>query len=234
MTTLNQLNLAYASMVYAMDENIGRLLAVLKEKGLYDNTTLIFTSDNGGLSTLDTSFHDAVGPTSVLPLRAGKGWLYEGGIRIPLLIKPAGFRSNNKVCTIPVIGYDFYPTIISMAGIDLEPNQEIDGMDLSQVIKGEENLHRTELYWHYPHCHGSGWKPGAAIRDGDWKLIEFYESDKVELYDLSEDVSEENDLSSRYPERVIALQNRLHALQESMNASRVTFNPDHISNDNNN
>jgi arylsulfatase A-like enzyme len=222
-TTLEQRDAAYASMVYAMDENVGRLISSLKEKGLYENTTIIFTSDNGGLSTLDSKYN-RVAPTSVLPLRGGKGWLYEGGIRVPLLIKPAHYQGKKRISSEPVISHDFYPTIVSLAGLNTEAEQSIDGVNLSSILSGNKTLDRKELYWHYPHYHGSGWTPGAAIRQGDWKLIEFYESNTVELYNLSDDISEANDLSIKNPDKVISLQSRLHELQESMHANKAIIN----------
>jgi arylsulfatase A-like enzyme len=222
-TTLEQRNPAYASMVYTMDENVGRLIASLKEQGLYENTTIIFTSDNGGLSTLDKKY-SSVAPTAVLPLRGGKGWLYEGGIRVPLLIKPAYYHDEKRISAEQVISHDFYPTLLSLAGISPKAEQEIDGIDLKALLAGNDRLDREELYWHYPHYHGSGWAPGAAIRQGDWKLIEFYESNTVELYNLSDDISEANNLSLANPEKVILLQTRLHELQDSMNANKVILN----------
>lgn len=222
-TRLDQLNPAYASMVYSLDENVGRLIAKLKEEGLYENTTIIFTSDNGGLSTLVSSYK-APAPTSVTPLRGGKGWLYEGGIRVPLLIKPSNYKSRGEVRSEPVIGHDFFPTIMSLANIEPKEEQSIDGVDLSPLLNDDQNLSRKELYWHYPHYHGSAWTPGAAIRQGNWKLIEFYESNKLELYDLSKDISEQNDVSDEYPDRVKDLKERLHVLQKSMNANRASIN----------
>jgi arylsulfatase A-like enzyme len=227
-TTLEQRNPAYASMIYALDHNIGMLIAKLKEEGIYDHTTIIFTSDNGGLSTLAAD-RKWLAPTSVLPLRAGKGWLYEGGIRIPLFIKPAGYSGDPHICNEPVIGHDFYPTILSMAGIAPVNSSQIDGLDLSPVLYDNKTLDREELFWHYPHYHGSAWTPGAAIRQGDWKLIEFFESNTIELYNLSEDISESKDLSEKHPEKSEMLLNRLHELQSSLNASPVTLNPDYIS-----
>lgn len=223
LTTLEQRNPAYASMVYALDENVGKLIASLKEQGLYENTTIIFTSDNGGLTTLDKKY-SSVAPTAVLPLRGGKGWLYEGGIRVPLLIKPASYNDEKRISSEPVISHDFYPTLLSLAGIRPIDEQEIDGVDLNPVLDGNNKLDREDLYWHYPHYHGSGWTPGAAIRHGDWKLIEFYESNTVELYNLADDISEANDLSLKFPEKVISLQIRLHELQDSMNANEVMLN----------
>ena len=227
-TTLEQYNPAYASMLYALDKNIGRLLAKLKNEGLYENTTIVFTSDNGGLSTLVKN-GKRLAPTSVLPLRGGKGWLYEGGIRIPLLIKPSNYSGEARISKEPVIGHDFYPTIFSLAGIATDTTQQIDGVDLSPVLFENKTLDRKELFWHYPHYHGSAWTPGAAILQGDWKLIEFYDSNTVELYNLSEDISESNNLSLEFPEKTVELLNRLHELQTSMNAKTVTLNPDHKS-----
>jgi arylsulfatase A-like enzyme len=222
-TTLEQRNAAYASMLYALDKNIGRLIDKLKSQGLYDSTTLVFTSDNGGLSTFSKD-RNRKAPTAVLPLRAGKGWLYEGGIRIPLLIKPSGYSGGARMSTEPVIGHDFYPTFLSLAGITTN-SSTIDGVDLSPILYENETLDRNELFWHYPHYHGSGWTPGAALLQGDWKLIEFHETATVELYKLSEDISETNDLSLEYPQKVVVLQDRLHRLQRSMNANTATVNP---------
>lgn len=225
LTRLDQRNPEYASMIYTLDENIGRLIAKLKKERLYENTTLIFTSDNGGLSTLKKEYN-SVAPTSVIPLRAGKGWLYEGGIRVPLLIKPANYRGGKKVSSEPVIGHDFYPTVLSQAGIIPSEKQDIDGVDLTPLLKGGEHLSRKELYWHYPHYHGSAWTPGAAIRQGDWKLITFYESDSYELYNLSDDISETRDLSLKYPDKVISLKEKLRDLQKSMDANEAQLNSD--------
>ena len=223
LTVLEQRNPAYASMLYALDKNVGRLLAKLKEEGLYENTTIVFTSDNGGLSTLYKSSRGKA-PTSVLPLRGGKGWLYEGGIRVPLLIKPSNYSGEPKTSTEPVIGHDFYPTFLSSAGIAIDPKVQIDGIDLNPLLKHDKELERKELFWHYPHYHGSAWTPGAAIRQGDWKLIELYESNTIELYNLSEDISESNNLVLQYGEKASALQNRLHELQQSMSANMVIVN----------
>ncbi|MFT5886928.1 MAG: arylsulfatase A-like enzyme [Arcticibacterium sp.] len=223
-TTLDQRNTAYASMLYALDKNIGRLIDKLKRKGLYENTTLVFTSDNGGLSTLSND-RNSKAPTSVLPLRGGKGWLYEGGIRIPLLIKPANYSGIVRTSVEPVIGHDFYPTFLSLAGITAD-NSNLDGVDLSPILKENKTIDRKELFWHYPHYHGSGWTPGAALLRGDWKLIEFHETGVIELYNLSQDISESNDLSLAHPERVVALQNRLHELQKSMKANSASLNPE--------
>ncbi|WP_157207941.1 sulfatase [Mariniflexile maritimum] len=221
-TKIVQRNPEYASMVYALDENVGRLIKKLKDEGLYENTTIIFTSDNGGLTTIEAGLNYER-PTAVVPLRGGKGWLYEGGIRVPLLIKPAHYNSVAHVVSEPVISHDFFPTMLSLANITSEKNMEIDGVNLVPLLIGNK-IDRKEIFWHYPHYHASGWTPGAAIRQGDWKLIEFYETGVVELHNLTEDISEKNNLASKYPERAAALKQRLHELQESMNASKATLN----------
>ena len=187
-TKLVQRNPEYASMVYSLDENVGKLIEKLKKEGLYENTTIIFTSDNGGLTTIREGLNYQR-PTSVRPLRGGKGWLYEGGIRVPLLIKPANYKAGSRVVSEPVISHDFFPTLLSQANITIDDTIEIDGFDLTPLFAGN-HIDRQEIYWHYPHYHASGWTPGAAIRQGDWKLIEFYETKTLELYNLSEDISE--------------------------------------------
>ena len=222
-TKIVQRNPEYASMVYALDENVGRLIKKLKDTGLYENTTIIFTSDNGGLTTIEAGLnYDR--PTSVMPLRAGKGWLYEGGIRVPLLIKPAHYKGGSNRISEPVISHDFFPTMLSLANIPSEENSEIDGISIAPLLTGNK-IDRKEIFWHYPHYHASGWTPGAAIRQGNWKLIEFYETGMVELYNLAEDISEKNNRASKFPERVASLKQRLHELQKSVNANKAILNP---------
>jgi len=214
----------WGDSVEELDWSVGQIMNKLEELGIEKNTVVVFTSDNGGLSTLSKDRNQKA-PTSVLPLRAGKGWLYEGGIRIPLLIKPSNYSGKARISTEPVIGHDFYPTFLSLAGIT--PNMsDLDGLDLSPLLYENKPLGRKELFWHYPHYHGSAWTPGAALLQGDWKLIEFHETGLTELYNLSKDISETRDLSLEYPEKAVKLQNRLHELQKSMNANTATLNPD--------
>lgn len=224
-TTVNHRNAEYASMVYSMDENVGKIIDHLKAEGLYENTTIVFTSDNGGLSTL-LSRYNRVAPTSVLPLRGGKGWLYEGGIRVPLIIKPAGYHGPRKKVETPVIGHDLYPTLLSMANIQEKNSEAIEGKDLSPLWN-KNTWDRTTLYWHYPHYHGSGWRPGAAIRDENWKLITFYETGDIELYNLDNDIAEQNDLSEKMPEKSDSLLSKLQAWQKLVNAKIPLENPDY-------
>lgn len=202
-TNLVQNDASYASMLYALDKNVGRLITYLKATARYDDTIIVFTSDNGGLSTLEDG-HSLVAPTSNAPLRAGKGWLYEGGIRVPLLIKPAGPGFLGTKVDEPVVGQDLMPTLLAETGYQGYEGLVTDGMALGPLWK-EGVWFRDHLVWHYPHYHGSGWTPGAAIRRGDWKLVYFYETDRAELYHLKNDVSEENDRAKDQPQRLTTM-----------------------------
>ncbi|MHC4736738.1 MAG: sulfatase, partial [Planctomycetota bacterium] len=166
----------YAGMVESVDESVGRVMKKLEDLGVADNTVVIFMSDNGGLSTAEGL------PTSNLPLRAGKGWLYEGGIREPMIIKWPGVVKPNSVCSEPVTSTDFYPTMLEMADLPLKPKQHVDGVSLVPLLKGKEKLERNAIFWHYPHYGNQGGSPGGAVRAGDYKLIEFYEDNRAELY----------------------------------------------------
>lgn len=221
LTVQNQVNPAYASMVHSMDENIGRLLDRMTALGLEENTIIVFTSDNGGLTTLP----NRPAPTSVLPLRGGKGWCYEGGIRVPLIIQYPGLR-NDSISHFPVISMDLYPTVLDLAGLPLLPDQHQDGVSLKRHLIEGESQNRDVLYWHFPHYHGSQWKPGAAIRKGEWKLIKFYHYDKVELYNLAEDIAEQFDVSNDYPEIASELELLLAARQKETGAAIPLANPD--------
>jgi arylsulfatase A-like enzyme len=212
-TRLRQDNPAYASMLAAVDQSLAQLRRKLAELGLAGNTIIIFTSDNGGLSTLKN-----IGPTCNLPWRAGKGWLYEGGIRAPLLIHAPGVTKPGTASGAPLISCDFYPTLLELAGLPPRPQQHLDGVSVANLLRGGSAPAARPLFWHYPHYHGSTWTPGAAIRDGDWKLIEFYDYGKAELYNLNDDPGEKHDLAKSNPARRQALRDRLHAWQQSVNA----------------
>jgi arylsulfatase A-like enzyme len=214
LTKQRQDNPDYASMVHAMDENVGRLMQKLDDLHLTNNTIVIFTSDNGGLSTRQKSGY----PTSNLPLRAGKGWCYEGGIRAPLIVRAPELTQAGSLCHTPVISTDFYPTILELTGLPLMPDQHYDGISLVPLLHGESNLNREALYWHYPHYHTSAWTPGAAVRAGDWKLIKFYDLEKTELYNLKEDLGERNDLSQSLPEKTDELSDMLRSWQKEIGA----------------
>ena len=200
----------YAAMVESMDTAVGRVLTALRERGLGDNTVVFFTSDNGGLSTSEGS------PTSNLPLRGGKGWLYEGGIREPFIIKAPGVTKPGRVCDVPVISCDFHPTILELCG--LTPPAGLDGRSLVPLLRGGGQLDREALYWHYPHYSNQGGFPGGAVRAGDWKLVERYEDGRVHLYHLGDDIGERRDLAAKHPDKVRDLRAKLHAWYREVDA----------------
>ena len=212
-------NPEFASMVSAVDDSVGAILTLLRTSGLDNDTVIIFFSDNGGLCTKPKP-----GPTSNLPLRSGKGWLYEGGIREPMIVSVPGITKPGSVCDQPVVSMDFFPTILELAGLKLQPNLHADGVSLLPTLRGEEQEHDA-IYWHYPHYHGSTWAPGAAIRDGDWKLIELYEYDETELYNVRNDIGEQNNLAAKHPEKVQELSDKLKKWQAKMNAKMPQPNP---------
>ncbi len=209
----------YAGMVEAMDAAVGTVLDHLDAQGLADNTVVIFMSDNGGLSTSEGH------PTSNLPLRAGKGWLYEGGIREPMIIRAPGVTNAGSVCSTPVTSTDFYPTMLSLAGLAPRPEQHVDGVSLLPLLKGGKSLDRDALYWHYPHYGNQGGTPGAAIREGDWKLIEFFDDKPVELYNLADDVGETTNLAADHKKLVTRLRGKLNTWQKDVGARFPTPNP---------
>ena len=220
-TRMRQDNPALASMVAAVDDSVGALLDKLEELKLDDNTVVIFFSDNGGLSTLGR-----IGPGCNVPLRAGKGWLYEGGIREPTLIRAPGVTQPGSVSNKPMISMDFFPTMLDLAGLPLQPKLHVDGRSLLSQLKGNDSGQRT-LHWHYPHYHGSSWKPGASIRDGDWKLIEFYHYKNFELYNLAKDPGERTNLAKRNPSKAAELRAKLSAWQKQMKAKMPMSNPNY-------
>jgi arylsulfatase A-like enzyme len=211
-TRTRQDNAEYASMIAAVDESVGTILARLEALGLAENTVVVFSSDNGGLATTRSG-----GPACNLPLRAGKGWLYEGGIRVPLVVRAPGVTRPGSVCRSPVVSMDVLPTVRELAGLPARADAEIDGVSIVPLLEGGEMEERT-LTWHYPHYHGSMWTPGAAIRRGNWKLIEFYHWEKVELYDLAADPGEKHDLSGAMPAKVQELLTILHGWQKQVGA----------------
>lgn len=207
-------NPEYASMISAVDLSVGQILKTLAELDLDEQTAVFFFSDNGGLCT-----KPGPGPTSNLPLRSGKGWLYEGGIREPCLIRVPGLTPPGSECTTAIVSMDFFPTILELAGMDLRPDLHADGYSLMNLLKGGAcGASSRILYWHYPHYHGSTWKPGACVKQGIWKLIVFYEDDSVELYNLHEDPGETTNLASKNPDRVRKMQNLLQNWQIKMQA----------------
>ena len=214
-------NPALASMVAAVDDSVGVLLDKLTELKLDKNTVVIFFSDNGGLSTLGR-----LGPGCNLPLRAGKGWLYEGGVREPTIIRAPDVTQPNSVSHKPMVSMDFFPTMLDLAGLPLQPKLHGDGQSLLPHLKGDDSGQRT-FYWHYPHYHGSTWKPGASIRDGDWKLIEFYHYKNFELYNLADDPGERQNLAKAKPTKAKLMRAKLLAWQKQMQAKMPVPNPDY-------
>lgn len=219
-----QHNPIYAAMIQSVDEGIGRLIKRLDQLGLADRTAIVFTSDNGGLSVKE-------GPntpsTSNSPLRAGKGYLYEGGIRVPLIVTWPGVSRPGSTCDAPVSGQDLHPTILQMAGVTPAAGQIIDGESLVPLLKGTGNLRRDAIYWHYPHYSNQGGKPGGAIRQGNLKFIEWYEDGRGELYDLAADPGERTDLAAARPSDATRLRDRLARWRESVAAQMPTPNPDY-------
>ncbi|WP_349351614.1 sulfatase [Flagellimonas sp. MMG031] len=209
----------YAAMVHSLDENIGKVIQHLKEIGQYDNTLILFISDNGGLSTKEGS------PTSNLPLAKGKGWMYEGGIRVPLLIKAPG-QQKGKVLNEPVTGADFYPTILDYAQLDIPNPSEIDGKSLKASLDLGEEIRERPLFWHYPHYGNQGGNPSSAVRLGDFKLIHDLELDSYELFNLAEDIGETRNLAEMYPKKTATLKELLHEWLEKNYHSTLLANPE--------
>ena len=223
-TKLVQENAAYASMVEAMDANVGRIIKSLKEQGLDKKTWIIFTSDNGGLSTL----YSENAPTSNGPLRAGKGWCYEGGIRVPLVISGPDIGAPGRTEESMTISMDYFTTILNLAEIEHESN---DGVNLMPVLLENGRLERDELFWHYPHYHGSAWKPGSALRKGNWKLVTHYEDERIELFNLAEDPGEKKNIAPDNQEKVAELKKILDERLRESGAKFPIPNPDYIPRD---
>jgi arylsulfatase A-like enzyme len=207
-----QKHAVYAAMVEAMDQAVGRVLVGLEALGLAESTLVFFMSDNGGLSTSEGS------PTSNLPLRGGKGWLYEGGIREPFLVRAPGVTAPGSVCHEPVISTDFYPTILDLLGLPSRPKQHQDGVSLRPVLEGQASLPREALFWHYPHYANQGGFPGGAVRMGPWKLVERFEDGQVHLYNLDQDLGERQDLAALHGDRVKEMRARLHTWYREVGA----------------
>jgi arylsulfatase A-like enzyme len=200
-----QSHAVYAAMVESMDTAFGRILRKLDELGLAESTLVVFMADNGGLSTSEGS------PTSNLPLRAGKGWMYEGGIRVPFLVRVPGAAKSGGTSDVPVMSTDVFSTALEFAGARLPAGVNVDGKSLLPLLRGGAAPARDALYWHYPHYGNQGGFPGGAIRMGDWKLIENYEDGSVQLFNLRDDIGERKDLAGAQPDRVKAMRARLHA-----------------------
>ncbi len=217
----------YAAMIESTDDSVGRILDALDELGIADETAVVLVSDNGGLSTLPLERTSM--PTSNLPLRAGKGWLYEGGIRAPLIIKWPGVTGGGDTLAtsdVPTTSMDLYPTLLAMAGLPARPEQHLDGLSLAPLLQGAEGLEREALFWHFPHYHGSGSRPSGAVRVGDLKLVEWFEDGRRELYDLEADPGETDDIAARNPGETARLHGILGQWRVAVDAAMPTANPD--------
>lgn len=215
-------NAVYAAMIQSVDESVGRVLKKLEQLKLDDRTIIFFMSDNGGLSV-------KAGPntpaTSNAPLREGKGYLYEGGIREPLIVRWPGAARAGSVCDTPVSSIDFFPTILEMA--EIKSNRPVDGVSLVPLLKQTGGFKREALYWHYPHYAPQGGKPGGIIRQGDYKLIEFYEDGHLELYDLKQDMGEKVNLAEKMPDKALQLEMKLDAWRRDVKAQMMNPNPNY-------
>lgn len=215
----------YAAMVKNFDDNVGRILAHLKERGLDKNTLVIFASDNGGYVGPDKAGGRDMPVTNNTPLRSGKGSLYEGGIRVPLLIRWPGVAQAGATCDEPVILTDMFNTLLAAAKIP-QPADVTDGRDLAPLLKNPASkLERDALFFHYPHYYATT-TPASAVRARDWKLLEYFEDNRVELYNLRDDPGEQRDLAKEMPDKANALREQLHAWRDSVRAALPTQNPD--------
>ncbi len=217
-------NAVYAAMVKSLDESVGRVLAHLTSRGLDESTIVIFASDNGGFVGVDRKAGQTVPVTNNAPLRSGKGSCYEGGIRVPLTIRWPGVTSQGTECDEPVVVMDLFPTLLAAAG--LAPAEvELDGLDLRPLLENPAaKLDRDALFFHYPHYYPTT-TPVSAIRAGPWKLLEYFEDDRVELYRLNEDLGEATNLAAQFPEEAKQLCERLHNWRQDVGAALPSLNP---------
>jgi arylsulfatase A len=214
-----QHNATYAAMIESLDEGIGRLLAALDELKLRDNTIVVFTSDNGGLELNQVTAND--------PLRAGKGSAYEGGVHVPFIVSyPPKIRAGST-CDTPAMSIDLLPTLAALCGLEQSRELAADGVDLSPALTGSGDVKREPLYWHYPHYHPGGATPYGAVRAGDWRLVEFYETAKLELYNLREDIGETTDLAAIQTQKRDELATLLRNWRNKVGAQMPLPNPDH-------
>lgn len=213
-------NPIYAGVIKQMDDAVGIVLNKLKKLGLDKNTIIVFTSDNGGVSSGDAY------STSNFPLRGGKGRQWEAGFRVPLLIQYPGCKNPGSTCDIPFIGTDFYPTFLDLASIPLNPKQHADGISMRPALNGEKMAERP-LFWHYPHYGNQGGEPSSVVQLGKWKLIHYYENGNDELYNLEYDPTEQNPVNEQYPLKVTMLKNTLAKWLDSVNAKMPSADPEY-------
>jgi arylsulfatase A len=211
---------AYAAMVESVDESVGKVTGVLQELGLEENTLVIFTSDNGGFA----------GATNNAPLRANKGSNYEGGLRVPAIIKWPVSGKGGRISSVPITSTDFYPTILSAIDQPLRPHQHLDGVDLTPLLKGDGMVNRDSLFWHYPHYNNHPQSfPAGVIRSGDWKLIQAFETGELSLFNLKEDCGEATNLAKKQPKLTKRLLSRLKMWQQEVGADPMRTNPEYQS-----
>ncbi len=218
-----QRNPVYAAMIESVDQSVGRIMAKLDELGLAENTVVVFFSDNGGVGGYRELGIMQNEITSNAPLRGGKGMLYEGGIREPMVVRWPAAVKPGTVCHEPVIGIDFYPTFLEIAGVDPPAGHVLDGESLVPLLKQTGKLKREAIFWHFPaylQARNGTWRttPAGVIRQGDFKLIEFFEDGTLELYNLSEDIGEKNNLAQKMPDKVRELHERLVRWREEIGA----------------
>lgn len=212
-------NPVYAAMIETLDDVVGRVLTKLESLGLKERTIVIFTSDNGGLHVVETPLTPATHNT---PYRAGKGFVYEGGLRIPLIVRWPGKIAPGTISKVPVISTDWLPTLTEAAGVQIA--DAFDGKSLVPLLTTGQ-LAARPLYWHFPHYTNQGSRPAGAIRDGEWKLIEHYETGATELYNILADPSESTDLSAEEPKRAAELRGKLATWRQEVGAQENTANP---------
>lgn len=213
----------YAAMIASVDESVGRVLRTIREIGAEQNTVVFFTSDNGGVSSLEWRKRPV---TSNLPLRAGKGHLYEGGIRVPTLVKWPGVVKPGSVSHEPISSIDYFPTIAEMAGAAWDRTHQPDGISIAPALRGG-TLPERNLYWHFPHYSPQLGRPSGAIRRGPWKLLEHFETGKTELYNLAGDIAEKTDLSTKHAARARAMHGALKQWRMEIRAQMPAANPNY-------
>ena len=216
-TKMHQDNVVYAAMIQSVDESLGKIIKALKEAGIYDKTAIIFTSDHGGLSNKGVGNHRELA-TSNMPLRAGKGHLFEGGVKVPFLVYWPGKVKPGSTCDQVTLNIDLYPTLLAMAGIK-NTNKEVDGISIVPQLEGKKPVKRT-VYWHspLPRPHQTGDITCSAIRVGDYKLLDFYDIHKLELYNVKKDPGENHNLASEKPELAQKLDRQLNEWKNSIHA----------------
>jgi arylsulfatase A-like enzyme len=233
----HQDNVQFAAMVQSLDESVGRVLDKLKELGLEEHTIVIFYSDNGGMSAanfgnptrvIQPTVLDKFFSTSNLPLRGAKGWLYEGGVRVPMIIKCPRDGEKDIANDTPVISTDFYPTILDILGLS-SGKHIADGTSLVPLLKKQEKISDRAIYWHFPHYSNHGMQsPGGAVRYGDYKLLEYFENNTVQLFNLAVDPGEQVDLSHTQQEKASELRAMLHQWRKEIKGQMPQSNPDYV------